>query len=328
MLVVPKEKPLLSNLNAFYLKIDKLIEHYQGEIGAGGIFFNSAGAQGAIFFDPDEIVGGYFNEKDNELVGADAVERLLDTNLDYNFSVDIYAIYQKLVYFWSSIPAAEKIYKDLSTDFTDLEGLIRKMGVEKLTGYIDVEFVGGKESGMIFISDGEIIGVSFSWNPGNQGSLKDHVKDLVEMSKAAGGIFQVSRISLNQEEKITENEITAPSAYNQNTLKMLEEYIGIFETLYNSGIDNEFDFNSLLRNKFVQNADRFEFLDPFAEDFEYRDRKITFTGDADDSELSNGIIVSIKELSEDIGLADQLNDYISSWRRKYEALLERLGIQY
>ena len=326
MLVVPKEKPLLSNLNTFYLKIDKLIEHHQGEIGAGGIFFNSVGAQGAIFFDPDEIVGGYFREKDNKLVGADAIERLIQTDFNYNFTIDIYRIPQEQVYFWTSIPAAEKIYKDLSTDFTDLDGLIRKMSAEKLTGFIDVDLAEDRESGMIFISGGEIIGGSFSWNPRINGSSKDHVNDLIEKSKKTGGTFQVSRMPLDENSETEPKETLEDSTYNLNTLRMLEEFIGIFESIYNSSKDKQVDFNSLLRNKFVQNAERFEFLDPFTEEFEYHDRKITFTGDADDSELSNGIIVSIKELSEDIDLGDQLNDYISSWRRKYEALLESLGI--
>lgn len=326
MLVFPKEKPLLSNLNTFYLKLDKLIEHCQGEFGAGGIFFKSAAAHGAIFFDPEVILGGYFNEKNGDLNGIAAVERLIQTEFNYNFTVDIYRIRQEQVYFWSSLPKAEKIYKDLSTDFTDLNGLIRKMRAEKLTGYIDVDLAEDQESAMIFISGGEIIGGSYSWNTGNNGSPKDHVKDLIEKSKKAGGTFQVSRIAVDDDTRIPSPEMNPESAYNQNTLRMLEEFIGIFESLYSSRKDNQVDFNSLLRNKFVQNADRFDFLDPFAEEFEYRDRQITFTGDADDGELSNGIIVSISELSEEIGLADQLKNYLTSWHRKYEALLERLGI--
>ncbi len=326
MLVFPKEKPLLTNLNTFYLKLDKLIEHCQGEIGAGGIFFHSVAAQGAIFFDPEEILGGYLTEKNGEKVGAAAVDSLIQAGYDYNFTVDIYRIPQEQVYFWSNIPTAEKIYKDLSTDFTDLEGLIRKMSVEKLTGYIDVDLVGTRESAMIFISGGEIIGGSFSWNPVGNGSAKDHVDDLIERSKRAGGTFQVSRIPVADDIQNPSPDIPTDSTYNQNTLKMLEEFIGIFETIYKSRKDKQLDFNSLLRNKFVQNADRFEFLDPFADEFEYRDRQIIFKGDADDGELSNGIIVSINELAEDIGVADQLKNYLSSWHRKYEALLDRLGI--
>jgi hypothetical protein len=326
MLVFPKEKPLLTNLNAFYLKIDKLIEHCQGEIGAGGIFFSSVAAQGVIFFDPEEIVGGYFAEKENKINGAAAVDRLIQSDFDYNFTVEIYRIPQELVYFWSSIPASEKIYKDLSADFTDLEGLIRKMSAEKLTGYIDADLARGRESGMIFISGGEIIGGSFSWNSGKNGSAKDRVKDLIERSKKVGGTFQVSRIPVDNETQNPPSEMPLKSAYNQNTLKMLEEFIGIFEALYDTRKDKQVDFSSLLRNKFVQNADRFEFLDPFADEFEYRDRQITFTGDADDGELSNGIIVSINELAEDIGMKNQLKNYLSTWLRKYEDLLERLGI--
>ncbi len=328
MLVFPKEKPLLVNLNTFYLKLDRLIEHYQGEIGSGGIFFKSVAAQGAIFFDTEEIIGGYFSDKNAELIGDAAVDRLLQNDFDYNFTVEIHRIPQKQAYFWSGIPAAEKIYKDLSTEFTDLEGLIRKMSAEKLTGYIDVELRGSRESGMIFISGGEIIGGSFSWNPVGGGTAKDHVKDLVERSKKDGGTFQVSRFPVADEEQGPTPDIESDTAYNQNTLKMLEEFVGIFETLYNSRKDKTVDFNSLLRNKFVQNAERFEFLDPFADEFEYRGRQIIFTGDADDGELTNGIIVSINELAEDLGVGEQLKKYASSWHRKYEALLERLGIHF
>ena len=326
MLVVPKEKPLLANLNSFYLKVDKLIEHFQGEIGAGGIFFNSVAACGAIWFDSEEIVGGYFDENGDQLVGELAVERLLRADGGHNFTVDIYRIPPEQVYFWSGVPTAEKIYKDLSTEFTDLEGLVRKMSAEKLTGYIDVELIRAKESGMIFISGGEIIGGSFSWKPVGNGSAKEHVKELIDRTQKAGGTFQVSRFSMEEESTSASPEIQSHSAYNQNTLKMLEEFIGIFETLYSSGKDKKVDFNSRLRNKFVQNAERFEFLDPFADEFHYQDRQITFSGDADDSELSNGLIVSVNELAEEMGVSERFVKYLAPWQRKYEALLERLGI--
>jgi hypothetical protein len=196
MLVVPKEKPVLTNLNTYYLKLDKLIEHCQGEMGAGGIFFKSASAHGAVYFDPDEILSGYFSDKNAELHGQSAVEQLMQAEFSYNFSVDIYRIPFENVYFWSSTPAAEKIYKDLSTEFTDLEGLIKKMGAEKLTGYIDILIGSQQESGMIFFAGGEIIGGSFSWGPVENNSVRAASKLLVEKTKKVGGIFQVCRIPI------------------------------------------------------------------------------------------------------------------------------------
>ena len=156
MVIIPREKPVIENLNIYYLDIKKLFEHFQGEIGSGGVFFKSHSAEGAIFFDEDELLNGYFQEKDTILTGNTAIDQLIQAGSKHNYTVSIYRISQEEVYFWASLPSAEKIYKDLSTDFTDLSGLIKKMRSEKLTGYIDVLIGNGKESGLIFISNGEI----------------------------------------------------------------------------------------------------------------------------------------------------------------------------
>ena len=137
MVVIPKQQPVLENLNIYYLDVRKLLEHFQGEIGSGGIYFKSHAAEGVIFFDQDQLVSGFFQDKEVSISGNDAVERLLAAGHQYNFSVNIYQIGPEEVYFWAGIPSAEKIYEGLSTEFTDLDGLIRKMRSEKLTGYID-----------------------------------------------------------------------------------------------------------------------------------------------------------------------------------------------
>lgn len=326
MLIVPKEKPVLTNLNTYYLKLDKLIEHCQGEMGAGGIYFKSASAQGVVYFDSDEILNGYFSDKNAELLGQSAVEELMQAESSYNFSIDIYGIPFENVYFWSSTPAAEKIYKDLSTEFTDLEGLIKKMGAEKLTGYIDILIGNGQESGMMFFAGGEIIGGSFSWGPVESHSVKASSKQLVEKAKKVGGVFQVCRIPIDAVQA-SPAKAARPSGRLQHVLRMLEEFLGIFETLYNSRKDKEADFNSLIRKKFVENAERFTFLDPFAGEFDFNDRKIRFSGAADDAELANGIIVSTTELAEDMGMQEEMRKYLASWQRKYGEKLNHLGIR-
>ena len=134
MVIIPRDKPVLENLNIYYLNVKKLLEHYQGEIGSGGVYFKSHAAEGAVFFDKDDLLNGHFKDKTIDLTGREAIERLLGAGDKYNFNVTIYEIADNEVYFWASIPSAEKIYKNLSTEFTDLEGLIKKMIREKLTG--------------------------------------------------------------------------------------------------------------------------------------------------------------------------------------------------
>ena len=67
MVVVPKEKPVIRNLNTYYIDIRKLVEHYQGEIGSGGIFFKSAQSNAVLFFDQNEILNAYIQEPEKTL---------------------------------------------------------------------------------------------------------------------------------------------------------------------------------------------------------------------------------------------------------------------
>jgi len=327
MVIIPREKPVIENLNIYYLDIRKLFEHFQGEIGSGGIFFKSHSAEGAIFFDEDELLNGYFQEKDNILTGNAAIDHLIQAESDQNYSVSIYKISQEEVYFWSSLPSAEKIYQDLSTDFTDLEGLIKKMSSEKLTGYIDVSIGDGMEGGLIFISNGEIIGGSYSWGGEKTNSSQNNLEILIDKTKKANGIFQVSRIPMKRE-KVAGESKEQVSGTKMDTLVMLEEFLGVFEKVVSSRKDKGAGFSSILKKKFVEKAEEYAFLDPFAAEFEYSDQKIKYYGQADEKELADGVITSVKELAEELGILTEVKKFMASWVDKYGKKIEEIGIEF
>ncbi|MBW2589975.1 MAG: hypothetical protein JRD71_04535 [Deltaproteobacteria bacterium] len=325
MVIIPREKPVIENLNIYYLDIRKLFEHFQGEIGSGGVFFKSHSAEGAIFFDEDELLNGYFQEKDTMLTGNAAIDQLIQAESDHNYSVSIYRILQEEVYFWSSLPSAEKIYKDLSTDFTDLEGLIKKMRSEKLTGYIDVSIGDGIEGGLIFISNGEIIGGSYSWGGEKTNSSPNNLEILLDKTKKSGGIFNVSRIPMKNETVAGESKEQV-SDTNFDILTMLEEFLGVFETVVLTGKNKEAGFSSILKKKFVEKAEEYPFLDPFAAEFEYSDRRIKYYGQSGEKELADGVITSVKELAEELGILTDVKKKLVLWTDKYEKKIEKLGI--
>lgn len=246
MVVIPKEKPVIENLNVYYLDIRKLLEHYQGEIGSGGIYFKSYAAEGVIFFDKDDLLYAYYKEKELDFSGPEAIEQLINAGGNHNLNVNIYQISIDEVYFWASIPSAEKIYEDLSTDFTDLEGLIRKMSSERLTGYIDVSIGNGKEGGLIFIINGKIMGGSFSWENGEPGPTQKNQELLIRKTKEFGATFNVSRMPLPKPKEAGSAgvSLTKPS---KTILAMLEEFLKIFESTVASKKVLKADFNKLLK---------------------------------------------------------------------------------
>jgi len=325
MVIIPREKPAIENLNIYYLDVKKLLEHYQGEIGSGGVYFKSHAAEAVIFFDKDDLLNAFFKEKNLELFGTDAADRIINDGGNYNFTVNVYKIALDEVYFWSSIPTAEKIYKDLSTEFTDLEGLIRKMSSEKLTGYIDVAIGDGQEGGLIFIINGKIMGGSFTWNNGDPGPTKKNQDLLIRKSKQHGGTFNVCRIPLSKMKK--EGKPGASFAKPaQNILAMLAEFLLVFEKTVSERKKSKIDFSKLLKKKFVENAELYPFLDPFAGEFDYAGGRLVFTGSATDQELVEGVLNSVKQLAQETGLFAQLIENADAWSEKYSKQLENFSI--
>ena len=313
MIVIPREKPVLEKLNVYYLDIERLIEHYQGEIGSGGIFFKSSVAEGVIYFDKDEVLNGVFQEKQMQLQGRQAIDRLVKAGGRDNFRVDIYQLSAQEIYFWASIPGAEKIYKDLSTEFTDLGKLIAKMSSERLNGYIDVSIGDGKEMGMIFIVNGKIIGGSFSWDRNQSGDSRTNQALLIKKTRQSGATFNVCRISLmrmKQEDK----DAPVPGAASENVLSMVEEFLGIFENTVSAN------------KKLMENAEKYAFLDPFAGEFDYSGRKISFSGTTGDQELLRGVIETVSDLARELGLMPSFVAGLSSWNETYARELKRYDI--
>ena len=78
----------------------------------------------------------------------------------------------------------------------------------------------------------------------------------------------------------------------------------------------------------MENLDRFEFLDPFAAEFEYSNRKVVFTGDASDAELTIGVWECVKGLASELGLMTELRKYLIPWYNKHERRLKDLNITF
>ena len=327
MVVIPKQQPVLENLNIYYLDVRKLLEHFQGEIGSGGIYFKSHAAEGVIFFDQDQLVSGFFQDKEISISGNDAVERLLTAGDKYNFSVNIYQIGSEEVYFWASIPTAEKIYKNLSTEFTDLEGLIKKMSAEKMTGYIDVTIGSGEENGLIFLINGKITGGSYSWGNGTPSPSKKNQDLLIQKTKQLGGIFNVCRISYKNTQTDNQTVALEPDKLKA-AIVMMEALLNIFEKVVYEKRKKKADFLKLLKQKFVENADRFTFLDPFAGEFEYDEQKITLSGRVSDEDLVDGVVAVVNEMARELGLQSALIVNLDSWLEEYADELKVYDINF
>jgi hypothetical protein len=321
MVIVPRGNPVFENLNSYYLDLRRLLEHYQGEMGSGAIYLKSPTAEGAIFFEAHELLGGAYETRGEKLAGKAAIDRLLTPSPNENYQVSLYDVSPEEASYWSSVPHAKRIYEDLSTEFTDLEGLIKKMSSERLSGYIEVSLNSEMDGGFLFFRNGQVVGGYYFWEK-NFSVSRESQGLLLRKAKLSGGIFHVNRISV--ESKETKDLPKKPSS--PEVIAALEELLVLLENLCASSQTIRTDFNTLLKKRFLDLADEYPFLDPFAGEFQYTGRKVKLASGVPDVDLAKGLLAAVAGLVRDQGLKVPFGSRLEGWLQKHRKKLLSLGI--
>ena len=341
MIIIPREKPAVQDLNSYYLKIDKLLEHYQGDLGTGGVYFKSPVSEGVVFFDEDNLLNAYYKDKKLELKGGAALRQINNTASKNNYSVTVYYILPERVYYWANLSYAEPLYSDLSSEFTDLEALIQKMENEKVTGYIDVKLNQDAGGGLLFIYNGEIIGGASAKGDGELDRSVEYRDDLIKRCRESGGIFNVKKIQLSKISALSKKPEAPPapkadarpvkpapvksapkpkpkSAMDPHRiLAMLQDLLMLSEKLVKSNKRIKMDFETLLNKQFVEKVNRYEFLDPFAGEFRYSNGKVSFSGRASQRELATAIVECVNDMAASLGMTAMFVKHLAHWKKDY-----------
>lgn len=333
MIVIPKNMPVIKGLNSFYLNIARFIEHYSGEVATGGIHFLSGKAEGVVFIDGHTVLNGTFKDKSRKLQGAEALEHIVKNGGENSFSVAVYEIEPEYVHFWSNLPHAEVIHSNLSTEFTDLKKLIMKMQSEKLTGYVEATLNNAAEKGTVFLNMGNIFGSLLPWTREKLINSRQDMEKLIEICKKTDGkfnVYQVKLIENDLSDTLNTSQETLPAQTDAPSLSIasLEELLTIFDKIFQANRKGKTDFRTLLRRKFAEKADVYDFLDPFAAEFQYADGKIEYSGEADTDSLARGIVDCIKEIAEEIDIYYPLLKAIVPWTEKHAAAIEKADVGF
>ena len=340
MFVIPKNKPLITGMNSYYLKIDRLIEHFNGECESGCILFEAPSAIGTIFFDDHIPLSGSFESKSAQFMGMEAIQHLISEGDKSNFLVSVFEIDSDMVLYWANLAYAKPLYTNLSTEFTDLKALISKMRSEKLTGYVDASIGSNGANACIFLSFGHIIGGTYTWKDHNLHTDAGLMRDLIEKAASKGATFSVFEVDLSAPPgQIVESGPTEglpakmPASENQasdgggdgNDLAELEAFLNVFEDVATQVKRYRQDFHTLLKKKFISKADRYDFLDPFAGEFEYADGSIHFTGTASAAIVMQGVVESAWELAAEMGLQKPLIAALAPMKNTYKGIISLLN---
>lgn len=315
MIVIPKEKPVHNQLSTYYLHLDKFFEYSKREQSSGCLYFTATSTKGVVFFDTDEILNTVYVDGNNgeSIDGGDAFTKLLDAVNEQTFQVAVYKIELNHIYSWVGLHKLNPLDDEFPLDTSSLDKLVNQLQSLDFSGYIEAKI--DKDEGLLIFQDGKFVCGSYSWGDGNPASDENNLKLLIEKSNGSTGNF-IMKGTMSSEHEFFDAASKSESKIEKapsTTIATLEELLDIFSRVVDEDVDIDTDFPILLKDKFVEKADRYSFLDPFANEFKFVDQKIKYTGNASDEELTKGVAECVRELADELGVLQLLKQEITTW---------------
>jgi hypothetical protein len=188
-MLIPRERPYLEGLNSYYLHLEKLIEHMQGDIGSGGIHCISPNLELFFYFNEQEIISSLVQEKGGSATFAPSYEIARDRFHGANSSVKVYQLDAHAIFFWAQMPPFQRAKSSLKSTEIALPDLIFRLKQKRFSGFIDVQLTQRTDSGLLFFHEGSRIGGSYTWGRGGMTTSDEDYNILLNRVQAGEGVF-------------------------------------------------------------------------------------------------------------------------------------------
>ncbi|MFO7817316.1 MAG: hypothetical protein ACQES5_04770 [Thermodesulfobacteriota bacterium] len=291
--MIPKFNTYHSNLYGSFLLFEKYVQFLKNEYLNGYIYLDDHKNKIYVFMFEGEII--------NCLKQTNSTFERLNFNQTKNFvqdqtTVSSFRCGTEHVDFFSKFNTLKLLHSDLSSDIVNPEKLIQKCKTEKFNGVIELK--SDKDTILLYFLQGQLLGNTSS----SKENFFDHdpKEKIITQDNSETGTINIYRISLNAEEKTDNRE------------KMIECFEKIFNALENSSKDH--NFASCWRQCALELGDKYAFLDPFAEEFNYTQGNLEIWEKINSKTLAHGLNELVQQIKSRTKCPDTVVDEI---KQKY-----------
>lgn len=269
---------------------------------------------------------------------------------------------------------AEIVFKGLTTDFVKLDKFIQKLSIERHTGYIEVFSKTNELMGTLFLKEGGLTDLhipseSEDFPISEPKAIPSFLEDVIRQ----GGIFDVYKSLVvsapseepkpefesktrddtlnksNVEQEICQEKADVVEVAQNEEKKEYEEpdangrgdALGAFQDIitkteeFVDGFSREGIFLRAFKRALIERSDMYPFLDPFTDQFDYKQGKMMLDEEVKLDLFAAGIAESFnltlshlkKEFPKNMNLSGYLKTELESRFKLYEDAMRRSGIQ-
>jgi hypothetical protein len=331
----PDLNPVLKGLNTYYIKTDKLIEHFQGEIGTGVIYFKGPVTEGTVFFESDHYIKSFFKKNDKIISGDAAFSLIMENCEKSSYEIYIYYLEPDEVYLWSEILMSVPVNLGIELNSKSIRGMLEDFTENRDTGY----FITGntKNTYGIFFAYGEVSGYLINGDIflKNSKDYEKFLKDFLKFLDKNETKTDIYKKALKTNKNDQRNQISSPekSGFDtgfptEETIGIMAEFIFIFEDFVSKNKKIKSDFLPMLKKKFIEYIDDYDFLDPFAAEFVYSQGKIKFSGVTDERSFVESLFKCILEIASENGQIANMEKLYKNWSDKNHDLIEKYNLKF
>jgi hypothetical protein len=321
-MVIPKGKAVHEDLSTSYTDINELLSDLHQNSFTGYCQVNFWEYRGTLFLDRGRIINAFEEVGDNKFSGEKAIKSILERAKQKDGTVSVFQLSDEMVATLASVLNSNVKYRDLTTELTSLEKLISKLKKEEHSGYVEVLLNNDSGNGCIYFQDGRAMESVFRASDGEVISGPSGLKKILGLSTEVGAIFNVFESDLAS--IVLDNAVTDEVIlFFQDTLNTLQETI---DARFGAG-----KFTDEFKRMLATNANKYLFLDPFAGEFVYKDKTLTFDGETVLDEFTTGVcdviaqtIEHFREQNEDI--VEPIYFSIQPLKEERIELIDRLKI--
>ena len=273
-MIFPKRDSVYQNLNTSFTNFGELLVDLKENSFTGCVQVSFWEYDGVLLLDNGNIVNAVEEINENQVSGPDAVKRVITKAKEKDGAISVFALKGEMITMLASVVKSEIIFENLSTDFTSLESLITKLQSEDHTGYIEVNFQGDQQAGIIFLLAGRVVETILS-NRGEEISGPNVLPRVIDFASSTGASFSVYKAAI--EDALSESEDIMVSFDLPQLLEVWGAIIGAVE-LASDGLLEEGIFLNTFKDTLIAKANDYPFLDPFAGKFSYKNGKVDFSG--------------------------------------------------
>ncbi|MBT8763743.1 hypothetical protein KFV02_07335 [Desulfohalobiaceae bacterium Ax17] len=310
-MILPRFRTYHENLNLYYLNLESYMEFLKIELFNGYIQIISENNKYFIFLTMGEVLNCFqiSNNKANPIQIYSIFK-----NINNNNFLNTYSLTDEQLNFFVKVFFSEALYENLTTEFINVNNLLDKLKKENHTGWLKTDIKKKiKGSSYVYFNKGRIIGTSTSWNKWKFNDTEKALNEII--NNIENGVFYVYKIK-NLKTSHNDEELF------KNIINFFEEYMSSLEE--NIGTNK---FSVLWREKALKKADKYKFLDPFADEFEYSSGKIRVWNGVEINELTGGLKELCLDINKDYDFSKTKNDKIKKIASKYQHIIDKMNLK-